>query len=122
MQDNTTQTTSAQPAAGAQPQVRATYAKLYSGAWGIRVSATAAPEAGAMVTVQRRDGQQRHETVLKVEHQVTVDQWICSIVQRARTPRARSGQLCPQCGSEPLGNDGRCWECGYTVQRFPLAQ
>lgn len=44
----------------------ATYTKLKSGAWGIRISGGTAPTVGAKITVTKKSGETKVETVTKV--------------------------------------------------------
>lgn len=85
-----------------------TYTKLKSGAWGIRVSDGTVVK-GQTVTVQKKSGDTRRETVTKVlwtDSQVT----LCAIEQRRRM---HPGMDCPGCGCEPLNEELYCWECGF---------
>ena len=91
-----------------------TYQKLKSGEWGIRVEGRAVRE-GQTVTVRKRDGSTKQETVKRVV-------WsgagvvLCAVgggssSGSSYTPRAgrrgRSGD-CPRCG----GNESNQVECG----------
>jgi hypothetical protein len=105
----------------------ATYTKLKSGAWGLRIVGSFRVQAGDRVTVSKRDGSKKEETVGAVL-------WsgdgvvLCSIEStgslrrdRPAAPAARpavrkyrKGQDCPCCGSEPLDAQLHCWECGFS--------
>ena len=105
--------------------VSASYTKLQSGDWGIRVSGTVAP--GAAVTVTKKDGTTKVETV----HQVLwsgADKFrpgqtvtLCSVTPSAPSRRyvgcapARrdSRRECEECGDFVVSGT-RCWETGLT--------
>ena len=79
------------------------FEKLESGEWGVRVPCDAYgnyTHAGMQSQVLKKDG----------------DSALCSIVG-AKKPASRArdwpGKTCPACGSEPLSDELKCWECGY---------
>lgn len=93
--------------------MKATYTKLNSGDWGIRVEG--APEAGAEVTVSKKDGSEKIETVTAVIWQGEGIA-ICSIEQA----RKRGGCNCeeqgccrPRCHCEAHCNcrGGNIYDC-----------
>lgn len=71
----------------------ATYKKLSSGDWGVRVQGTA-PSVGAEVVVEKRDGTRKTERVAKVVWQ-GADAALCAIAStRSAAPsRSRSGSV-----------------------------
>lgn len=85
----------------------ASYTKLKSGDWGVRVQGKVAE--GDVVTVTKKSGETKRETISKVV-------WsgngvsICAIEQSA-SPRGyrRSGR----------GGSGRCRECGGPIRNAP---
>lgn len=95
----------------------ATYQKLRSGEWGVRVVG-AKPREGDQVTVKKKDGTTKVETIAKVvftgEHNVH----ICAVTQNnssgRRTPsRRQSGDVrCRHCGSFTPEGDDWCMACG----------
>ena len=105
-----------------------TYTKLKSGAWGLRIVGSWRVLAGDRVTVSKKDGSRKEETVGAVL-------WsgdgvmLCSIQPTQSRPayaapaasaarpavrKYRKGQDCPCCGSEPLDAQLHCWECGFS--------
>lgn len=82
----------------------ASYTKLKSGEWGVRIEGTA--QQGQQVIVKKKDGTTKTETVTQIVwsgNGIT----LCAIGQTkaAYTPKA---------GKRRGGGDtsGRCWECG----------
>jgi hypothetical protein len=79
----------------------ATYTKLKSGEWGLRIEGTAKP--GETVTVRKKSGEQETRTVGKVV-------WsgngisLCTVAGApaarpgSRRPRSRGGEVCQECG------------------------
>lgn len=65
-------------------KARASYTKLDDGSWGVRVPG--AVVAGSTVEVETKSGRVSTETIAAIVR-VDGDRTICSIVQRARTPR-----------------------------------
>lgn len=92
-----------------------TYTKLREGDWGIRSSSK--PKIGEQVTVTKRDGNTKSETVKAILWQgpdrTTGRQiWLCSIEQRER---ASGGYRCSACGhdgDECADLDCTCYSCG----------
>lgn len=104
----------------------ASYNKLRDGSWGIKVQGSAKP--GDRITVTKRDGSSKVETVDKVV-------WsgngvaICSVIEtrgasssssggrrnaHGNTSRAPAGTYeCEECG-EYVRKGTRCWETGHT--------
>ena len=89
--------------------MNATYTKLKSGAWGIRVEGTV--RDGAVVPVRKKSGEVKNETVVKVL-------WtgngisLCAISQMiaaassSRSSRKYGGNVCAECGrGGPLVSD-----------------
>lgn len=97
----------------------ATYTKLQSGNWGIRLTGSESiPAPGDKVTVSKKDGTTKLEIVDKLVHQGD-GYALCSIRQAAAPQRASKrrcwpGMECPSCGSEPLNRALQCWECGFS--------
>lgn len=97
----------------------ATYTKLSSGSWGIRLTGSeTVPVPGTSITVTKRDGSSKTETVDRLIHQGD-GYALFSIRQTApqRTTTKRRcwpGMDCPACGSEPLNRALQCWECGFS--------
>lgn len=95
-----------------------TYSKLNNGDWGIRVQdGTVTP--GATVTVTKKDGTTKKETVEKViwtgvmkGHGVS----LCSIKPRGAREQARAahpGEVkCRHCGEWTPEGDDWCFHCG----------
>lgn len=88
----------------------ATYTKLKSGEWGIRVEGSA--REGQTVTVRKKDGTTKQEKIVKVV-------WsgngisLCAIHQ-SYTPKAgRRGRLSDDDRCEVC--DGNKWTCGHCV-------
>lgn len=96
----------------------ASYTKLKSGEWGIRITESSV-KAGDAVTVRKKDGTTKQETVQKViwtGNGVT----LCAIAQREyagssrNSGRSRKGWTGCSCGSidgEPRASD--CWQCQH---------
>lgn len=88
--------------------MEATYTKLRSGDWGVRVQGI--PEPGQSVLVRRKDGKAKWETI----HRVL---WrgdgiaLCSIVERSY----RGGPRIPRRESDE--ETRICWECGARFTR-----
>jgi hypothetical protein len=95
-----------------------TYTKLRDGSWGIKVQGTAS--AGQTVTVTKRDGSSKAETVARVL-------WagdgvaICSVANKGASS-GRSGYSgrrsggryeCEECG-DMVSPGTQCWETGCT--------
>ena len=94
----------------------ATYTKLKSGAWGVRVSGTAT--VGQSITVSKKDGSQKNETVGAILWTgVARDGRQASLV--TIVPTARSGSSgapyrnSVQYGGRNGGYTRRCQPCGY---------
>ena len=101
----------------------ASYAKLKSGDWGIRVQGNV--KAGQTITVRKKDGTTKQETVVKVV-------WsgngisLCAIEQRqtAKASSSRGGSYRSShprtgcsCGSrEGLSQDNDCWTCRHDAE------
>lgn len=97
----------------------ASYTKLKSGEWGIRVEGAA--RQGQQVTVKKKDGTTKTETVTQIVwsgNGIT----LCAIAQRepSYTPRAggsgrsRGRRTGCSCGSyEDEVNEGDCWTCRH---------
>ena len=91
--------------------MNATYTKLRSGEWGIRVTGNA-PVAGQFVTVTKRDGTTKKETVTRVLWSGD-GVYLCAIAPKASSsPPKRGG----------LSDDDRCevcdrnkYTCGHCV-------
>lgn len=94
----------------------ATYTKLRDGSWGIKVQGSA--KAGQAITVTKRDGGTKTETVEKVV-------WsgegvaICSVVETRRASSSSSGgrRNAHSNGSRPPAGMIECEECGDYVKR-----
>ncbi len=82
----------------------ATYTKLKDGSWGIR--STSAVQAGDQVTVTKKSGESKTETVGRVLWTGN-GVWLCT-VQQTSNGRASGGR---RYGG---GETKRCWECGCT--------
>lgn len=98
----------------------ASYTKLKSGEWGVRVEGTA--KAGQSVTVRKKDGTSKQETILRVV-------WtgngisLCAIAQRQPATSGRSGGysrgysseycggICPVGGHRCSAKEGPCHDC-----------
>lgn len=93
----------------------ATYTKLKSGEWGIRVETTIPPEPGATITVRKKDGTTKTETIAKVV-------WsgngisLCTIGSTGSSYTPKSGK------SRRTSDDDRCdlcnknkWTCGHCI-------
>lgn len=84
----------------------ATYTKLKSGDWGVRVEGGNAPTAGAKITVVKKSGESKVETIAKVVwsgngvHLCAIGQQVASYTPKAGKSRGSSDM------------SGRCWECG----------
>lgn len=90
--------------------MKATYTKLKSGDWGLRVEGGDV-KAGQSITVTKKDGDTKTETVAGVLWTGNGVQ-LCSIKPKQRRGDY-PGKMCPVCGSEPLDEKLECWECGY---------
>jgi len=83
--------------------MKATYSKLKSGDWGIRVEGVVKP--GATVTVVKKDGSTKSETVSRVL-------WtgngisLCAIGASGNGRRSASSQQCDNCGYSRGHRDG----------------
>jgi hypothetical protein len=96
-------------------EMSATYTKLKSGEWGVRVEG--AVKEGQSVTVRKKNGETKTETVKKVV-------WsgggisLCAVTGgsgSSYTPRASRGRRTGcSCGSiDGEINDGDCWTCRH---------
>ena len=74
----------------------ATYTKLRTGDWGIRVQERAVA-AGDVVTVHKRDGSTQQETVTNVLWQGVQGVVLCAIVPRERPANRKGGRAVPRC-------------------------
>jgi hypothetical protein len=119
----------------------ATYTKLKSGAWGLRIVGSFRVQAGDRVTVSKKDGSKKEEAVgavlwsgdgvvlCSIESTGSVRREFLAAAYpsthgpgaRPAAPAARPavrkyrrGQDCPCCGSEPLDAKLHCWECGFS--------
>ena len=104
--------------------MQATYSKLKNGSWGIRVVGYV-PGVGTSVTVRKKDGSEKEETVEAVVWSGTSDGKpiaLCSIKQktpqaktsaRSNEPRLRRNGTyeCEECG-DYVRPGTRCWETG----------
>jgi hypothetical protein len=88
----------------------ATWTKLKSGAWGIRVTG-GAPSSGDTVTVSKKDGTQQSVTVEKVVW-TGGDVALCAIEAKPRSGSGRSGRRY-ECG-EYVTPGSSCWETGMS--------
>lgn len=88
--------------------MQASYAKLRNGGWGVRIEGNR-PERGEGVTVTKRDGRTKNETIGRVlwsgdgVHLCTIDR---DEDDRPRGRRHNDDDGCPSCGEE------EAWECG----------
>lgn len=86
-----------------------TYTKLRTGDWGVRIEGSGAPRPGSRVTVTKRSGERKLETVDRVLYSQDGRLHICSIVPAGRSigsgasyragVTAPGGRACPKCGS-----------------------
>lgn len=94
--------------------MKATYTKLKSGAWGVRVEG-GTPHVGQSITVTKRDGSARLEVIEKIVFSgngIT----LCAVEQStARTKRASRGRRTGcQCGSiEGEYQESDCLSCRH---------
>jgi hypothetical protein len=96
----------------------ATYAKLRSGDWGLRLTG-ALPKPGASITVTQKDGSTRTERVGRIV-------WQGSGVALATIAREH---VCCECG-QPSRTQQRCGQCGlplhitcsYSVKPVPICR
>lgn len=94
--------------------MEATYTQLRSGDWGVRVQGAVKP--GAVVTVRKRDGSTKSETVQSVVWSgggVT----LCSISRRSSDTEVGGNggggaRKCADCGGPVRGTYRYCYECG----------
>ena len=112
-------------------QPHATFTRLKSGDWGIRVIGPSAPSAGSTVTVTKRNGGAQEAKVLKVlwsgPGRNGEEAHLCTIVPKRagarRTAKRHDGEPCGQeCGARLVcnecgdwvncGDGSRCWETG----------
>lgn len=104
----------------------ATFTKLKSGSWGVRVLG-AAPEVGQQVAVTKRDGTTQHVTIERVL--VTGDGTsICAIKQEQRSGsgsgsrggggrKQRGTRTGCSCGSvEEFTKSSDCWTCKHDAE------
>lgn len=84
----------------------ATYTKLRDGSWGIR--ATAAVSPGSLVTVTKKSGESKSETVDRIVWSGN-GVWLCSI---RKTAAERTGCSCGSLvnGGNAFGRKN-CWTC-----------
>ena len=115
----------------------ATYTKLKSGAWGLRIVGNIRVQSGDRVTVSKKDGSRKEETVgailwsgdgvmlCSIESTGSLRrEFLAAAYPSTHGPGARpaapavrkyrKGQDCPCCGSEPLDAQLHCWECGFS--------
>jgi len=109
----------------------ATYTKLKSGAWGLRIVGNIRVQSGDRVTVSKKDGSRKEETVGAVlwsgdgvmlcsiqpaesRQGYTSPAFAAAPAARPAVRKYRKGQDCPCCGSEPLDAQLHCWECGFS--------
>ncbi len=95
--------------------MNATFTKLKSGEWGIRVVGTA--KAGQTVTVTKKDGTSESKTVGKVI-------WTGNGVSLCTVAQAQTASYTPRAGGRSSGGDmsGRCWECGGRMPQWKADQ
>ncbi|NCA14195.1 MAG: hypothetical protein EBS89_08700 [Proteobacteria bacterium] len=99
----------------------ATYSKLRDGSWGLRIAGRVAP--GEQVTVTKRSGETRTETVRHIIWQAPDGSVTLAAIQKGgaapRTNRATYGRgyrgdssyTCDECGEHATPGT-RCWETG----------
>ena len=95
--------------------MNATFTKLRSGEWGVKVGGTV--RAGDEVVVSKKDGSQSRERVEKVVYAGNGIS-ICAIKKRKPAARRRRdddgdycGGICPVRGSRCCAKNGPCHDC-----------
>lgn len=90
--------------------MEAGYRRLTSGDWGIVVGADT--KAGDVVTVIKKSGERKQETVGRMVGLLNGGKVLCEIVRSGAGQRSRGGLCCCCCDYDPnLQADGFCHEC-----------
>lgn len=81
----------------------ASYTKLQSGAWGVRITGATPPKTGQRVTVTKKDGSTATETINRVVWSGN-GVYLCAIAAKQAKPKSR----CYSCGCEFHGFGDYC--------------
>lgn len=93
----------------------ATFTKLRSGEWGVKVQGTA--KAGQQVTVTKKGGDTKQVTIAKV---VWSGKGVAICAIESSSGSAKKSRCCKYCGVEwyagGFRRDGVCWDCVGEMQ------